>query len=183
MDTRLALCFTIALGSALFAIPLAWADGGFRCGQGHSMSHHGHGQTGATGHMLRRLLSHQQEIGLSDEQVAKLRAVALDADRATIRASADRLVSERELRAMMWDAKTEMPTIEAKVKEAESLEAAVRIIGIRAKRELIAVLTPEQQAKLKALRHMYRHHDRVPGQPQPSRQSDLQEIEMPTPVS
>ena len=183
MDTRLAIGFTIALGSALLAIPTAWADGGFRCGQGHTMSHHGQGQTGVTGHMLRRLLSHQQEIGLSEEQVAKLRAVALDADRAAIRASADRFVSERELRAMMWDAKTDMPAIEAKVKEAESREATVRIIGIRAKRELMAVLTPEQQAKLKALRHTYRHHDGVPGQPQPSRHSDLHESEMPTPAS
>ena len=159
MHTHLALGFTIALGSALLAIPTAWADTGFRCGQGHAMSHHGHGETGVTGHMLQRLLSHQQEIGLSDEQVAKLRSVALDADRSAIRASADRLVSERELRAMMWDAKAEMPAIEAKVKEAESLEAAVRIIGIRAKRELMAVLTPEQQTKLKALRHASRHHE------------------------
>ena len=178
MNTRLALGFTIALGGALLAIPTAWADGGFR--QGHAMSHHGHGQAGVTGQMLRRLLSHQQEIGLSDVQITKLRAVALDADRAAIRASAERLVSERELRAMMWDAKADMPAIEAKVKEAESLEAAVRIIGIRAKRELISVLTPEQQAKLKALRHSYRHHDRMPGQTELPRQSDLQELDATT---
>jgi Spy/CpxP family protein refolding chaperone len=133
--------------------------------------------------MLRRLLSHQQEIGLSDEQVAKLRSVALDADRSAIRASADRLVSERELRAMMWDVKAEMPAIEAKVKEAESLEAAVRIIGIRAKRELMAVLTPEQQTKLKTLRHASRHHDRTPAHPERSRQSDLQEPESATSAS
>jgi Spy/CpxP family protein refolding chaperone len=68
-----------------------------------------------------------------------------------------------------------MPAIEAKVKEAESLEAAVRIIGIRAKRELMAVLTPEQQAKLKAVRHASRHHERAPAQPERSRQSDPQE--------
>jgi Spy/CpxP family protein refolding chaperone len=146
------------------------------------MAHHGHGQTGVTSHMLRRLLSHQQEIGLSDEQIAKLRSVALDADRAAIRTSGDRQVSERELRAMLWDAKTDMPAIEAKVKEAESLEAAVRIIGIRAKRELLAVLTPEQQTKLKTLRHAYRHHDRTPSQAERPRQSDLQEPESATPA-
>lgn len=183
MHTRLALGFTIALGSALLAIPTAWADGGFRCGQGHAMAHHGHGQTGVAGHMLRRLLSHQQEIGLSDEQVAKLRSVALDADRSAIRASADRMVSERELRAMMWDAKAEMPAIEAKVKEAESLEAAVRIIGIRAHRQMIAVLTPEQQTKLKTLRHASRHHGRTPVQPERSQQSDLQGQESATSAS
>ena len=174
MHTRLALGFTIALGSALLVIPTAWADSGFRCSQGHAMAHHGHGQTGVAGHMLRRLLSHQQAIGLSEEQVATLRSVALDADRSAIRASADRMVSERELRAMMWDAKAEMLAIEAKVKEAESLEAAVRIIGIRAHRQMIAVLTPEQQTKLKTMRHASRHHDRTSAEPERSRQSDLQ---------
>ena len=183
MNTRLALGLTIAFGTMLFAVSTAGADGGFRCGQGHALAHHGHGHTGVTGHMLRRLLSHQQEIGLSEEQIAKLRSVALDADRAAIRASADRQVSERELRAMLWNAKAEMPAIEAKVKEAESHEAAVRIIGIRAKRELLAVLTPEQQTKLKTLRHAYRHHDRTPAQPERSRQSDLVEPETATSAS
>ena len=179
MNTRLALGLTMALGTTLLAVSTAGADSGFRCGQRHALGHHGqgHGHTGATGHMLRRLLSHQQEIGLSEEQISKLRSVALDADRAAIRASADRAVSERELRAMLWDAKADMPAIEAKVKEAESHEAAMRIIGIRAKRDLMAVLTPEQQTKLKALRHGYRHHDRMAPQPEPSRQSDFQESE------
>lgn len=180
MRTALILGFTMALGSALFPTPSAWADSGFRPDKGHMMSHHGRGQMSAANHVLRYLFAHQQEIGLSDEQISTLRAVALDADRAAIRASADRLVSERELRAMMWDAKTELPAIEAKVKEAESLDATVRIIGIRAKRELMAVLTPEQKAKLKTSRHPHRHHDRLPGQAEPSRQSELQESEAAT---
>jgi Spy/CpxP family protein refolding chaperone len=183
MNTRLAVGLTIALGSALLAVPTAWADWGSRCGQGHAMAHHGHGITGGTGHLFRRLLSHKDDLGLKDEQVTKLRSVALDADRAAIRASADRMVSERELRAMLWDAKADMPAIEAKVKEAESLEAAVRIIGIRAKRDLLAVLTPDQQTKLKALRHDSRHHDRVSPQPDHLRQSDRDDSQMATPAS
>ena len=177
MRTQLALGLTMVLGTALLAVPTAWADGGGHWGKGHTMSQHAHGQFGVSGHVLRHLLRHQQEIGLNDEQIGRLRAVALDADRAAIRASADRFVSERELRAMMWDAKADMATIEAKVKEAESREAAVRIIGIRAKRDLFAVLTPEQKAKLKELRHAYRHHDRMPGHRDP-RQSDLHDSEM-----
>jgi hypothetical protein len=52
-----------------------------------------------------------------------------------------------------------MPAIEAKVKEAEAREADLRIVGIKAKRDMIAVLTSEQQTKLKALRHGDRHAD------------------------
>ncbi len=181
MRTGLVWGFTMVLGTTWLAIPTAWADSGLRYGKTHAMAHHGPRQMNASGHMLRYLLAHQQTIGLSDEQIAKLRAVALDADRAAIRASADRLVSERELRAMLWDTNADMPAIEAKVKEAESLKATVRILGIRAKRDLMAVLTPEQRAKLKTLRHSP-HRDRMPAQAEPSRQSELQESEPVTPA-
>ncbi len=183
MKTHLVLGFTMALGTALLAVPTAWADGGFRCGKGQAVAHHGHGHAGATGHLLRHLLKHQQDIGLNDDQIAKLRTVALDADRAAIRVSADRMISERELRAMMWDAKTDMPVIEAKVKEAESFEAGVRIIGIRAKREMMAVLTPDQQTKLKEFGYGHRHRDgETRADAEPFEGSDRHESDHATPA-
>ena len=185
MRTRLVVGFSMALGIALMALPTAWADDGYRCGkQGQAVGHHGHRHSGASGHLLRHLLRHQQDIGLNDDQIGKLRALALDADRDAIRASAERMVSERELRAMMWDTKAEMPAIEAKVKEAESPEAAVRIIGIRVKREMFGVLTPDQQAKFKALGYGHRHRDggtHADAEPTPERGHD--ESEPPTSAS
>lgn len=157
------LILGIGLASALVASPMAWADDGARChsSKAHMMSRHGgHGHGSMTSHLLRHLLKNKQELGLTEEQIAKLRTVALDADRARIRAEAEVKVSERELRAMMWDDKTQLSAIEAKVKEKESFDATVRIIGIRAGRELMGVLTPEQQAKQKALWEQYRHEDR-----------------------
>jgi periplasmic protein CpxP/Spy len=159
------LLFGMAFGAALLVSPLAFADGGGQCqrhgGNNHVMSGHGgHGHGGVSAHMLRHLLKNKQELGLTDEQVAKLRTVALDADRAGIRAESEVLVSGRELRALLWDEKAELSAIEAKVKEHEALEATARIIGIRAKRELISVLTPEQQGKRKALWEQHRQHDR-----------------------
>jgi len=113
--------------------------------------HSSHGQGSVATHLLRHLMKNKQEIGLTDEQIAKLRAMALDSDKARIRAEADMKVSARELRSLMWDDKSELPAIEAKIKEKASLKANVRILDVRAKRELIAALTPEQQSKLKAL--------------------------------
>jgi Spy/CpxP family protein refolding chaperone len=110
-------------------------------------------------HIFRHLLKNKQELGLTDEQIAKLRTVALDTDRARIRAEADVLVSNRELRSLLWDEKAELSAIEAKVKEHEAMEATARIIGIRAKRELLGVLTPEQRAKQKALWEQHRQHE------------------------
>ena len=162
-DTQLIL--GIVFGTVLFASPLAWADGGGQCsrqgGERHAMSHHGgHTHADRSAHLLRHLLKNKQELGLTDEQITRMRSVALDADRAHIRAQADVMVSERELRSLLRDEQAEMPTIEAKVKEHEAFEATARIIGIRVRRELIGVLTPEQRAKQKALWDQHRRHDR-----------------------
>jgi Spy/CpxP family protein refolding chaperone len=111
--------------------------------------------------MLRHLLRHKHDLALSDEQIGKLRAMALEYDRTGIRGEAEVMVAERELRALLWDEKAELNAIEAKVKEREALEASVRIVGIRARRELVNVLTPEQRTKLKALweqRHQGHRH-------------------------
>ncbi|NOS79422.1 MAG: hypothetical protein HOP35_15905 [Nitrospira sp.] len=140
-----------------------WADGGQQCrrpgGNPHAVAgHEGYRQTSAGTHMLRHLLRHKQELGLSDEQIGKLRGLALDADRAGIRANADVLVSERELRALLWDEKAELAAIEAKVREYENFEATARMIGIKVRRDLIGQLTPEQQEKRKALREQRHRH-------------------------
>ena len=120
-------------------------------GARHGM--HGHGMHGhsVAAHVLRYLLRDKQEIGLTDEQIAKLRTIALDYDRAAIRGKAEVMVAERELHALTRDEQAEMAAIEAKVKEREALESTVRILGIKVKRDLMGVLTPEQQAKQKAL--------------------------------
>ena len=101
-----------------------------------------------------------------DEQIAKLRTIALDYDRVAIRGKAEVMVAERELRALTRDEQAEMAAIEAKVKEGEALEATVRILRIKVKRDLMGVLTPEQRAKQKALWEERRQRHRGP-QPHP----------------
>ena len=153
----------VAVGAALAGLvsSVAWADGPSCRGERPSLmrksSHGMHGHGSMATHILRHLLRHQQDLGLTDEQIIKLRGLALDADRAAIRAQAEVMVTERELRALMWDEKAELSTIEAKVKEHESFEATARIMGIRTTRDLLGVLTPEQRAKHKTLGEEMRH--------------------------
>ena len=89
---------------------------------------------------------------MTEEQVTKLKSLALEQDLASIRARADVMVAARELRSLVSDEKTDLSVIEAKVNEQEGLEGKLRMIGIKAKREASAVLTPEQKEKHKALR-------------------------------
>jgi len=166
MNSGMKMLLGVAAGTFLLgmAIPFAWADEGGICKGGghamgvarHGMSHHG----GTTSHVLHSLLRHQSDLGLTDNQVTKLKALALDQDRAKIRAQADVQVANRELRALVTDEKTELSVIEAKIKERESFEAKLSFMKIKAKRDLYAVLTPEQREKQNALRHQMRQTHR-----------------------
>ena len=167
MNSGMKMLLGVAAGTVLLGItiPVAWADGGAACrGGGHAfgMARHGmSGHRGMTSHVLRHLLRHQQDLGLKDDQVTKLKVLALEQDRAQIRAHADVQVAERELRALVTDEKTELSIIEAKVKERESFEAKLSFIGIKAKRDLYAVLTSEQREKQKAIRDQMRQMHRA----------------------
>lgn len=129
--------------------------------QGYShASSHGHGcceeMMGHMGHYahsadhLRHLLTHQKEIGLTEEQVKKLKAIELDYDRVRIKAEADIQIAERELQALLGEEKTDLSALEAKVKQSEMLEVALRMSAYKARRDTLAVLTPEQLEKAKA---------------------------------
>jgi len=99
---------------------------------------------------LRHLLQHQQEIGLTEEQVKKLNAIDLDYDRARIKAEAEIHVAERELLALVEDEKTDLSALETKVKQSEMAEVGLRMSAFKARRDALAVLTPEQREKTKA---------------------------------
>jgi len=99
---------------------------------------------------LRHLLEHYKEIGLTEEQVKKLKAIELDFDRTRIRSEAEIQVAERELLALAEDEKTDLSAFEAKVKQSEMLEAGLRISAFKARHEALGVLTPEQREKGKA---------------------------------
>ncbi len=123
------------------------------------MGHMGHDAHSAD--HLQHLLKHQKEIGLTEEQVKKLKAIELDFDRGRIKSDAEIQVAERELRALAEDEKTDLSAIEAKVKQSEMLEVGLRMLAFKARHDALGVLTPEQRAKGKAA-HENRKHE-MPG--------------------
>ena len=134
---------------ALPGPPFAWADEE----HGRSMRDRGHEAAThheATGHYLRHLLRHPKEIGLTADQITKLKAIQLDLNRTRIKTEAEIQVAELELAALAEDEKADLSAIEAKVKQSEMLEVGLRMVAIKAKREALALLTPEQREKEKA---------------------------------
>lgn len=164
MQRSRAAIMTLALAAAVsltLGTSGAWAEGYGK--EGHAGGGHnamgGHGMGGmmhsSTGHLIRHLLKHEKEIGLTADQVAKLKDVQLNLDKTRIKAEADIQVAERELKALTDDEKSDLGAIEAKLKQSEDMQVGLRLTSIKTKREVLGLLTPEQRAKEKA------EHDKV----------------------
>ncbi|OQW37635.1 MAG: hypothetical protein A4E19_13250 [Nitrospira sp. SG-bin1] len=123
------------------------AGGGHGFGKG--MMHSG------TGHLIRHLLKHEKDIGLTADQVTKLKDVQLNLDKARINAEADIQIAERELKALTDNEQSDLAAIEAKLKQSEDLQVGLRMTSIKTRREVMGLLTPEQRAKEKS------EHDKV----------------------
>jgi Spy/CpxP family protein refolding chaperone len=156
MTLTLAAAVSLTLGTSG-----AWAEGYGKeghAGGGHSAMG-GHGMAGmmhsSTGHLIRHLLKHEKDIGLTADQVAKLKDIQLNLDKTRIKAEADIQVAERELKALTDDEKSDLGAIEAKLKQSEDMQVGLRLTSIKTKREVLGLLTPEQRAKEKA------EHDKV----------------------
>ncbi len=146
-----AALFALALGvSGVWANEPGYGKDG-HAGGGHS-SMGGYGMSmmhSSTGHLIRHLLKHEKEIGLTAEQVAKLKDMQLNLDKARIRAEADIQIAERELKALTDDEKSDLGAIESKLKQSEDLQIGLRMTSIKARRDVLGLLTPEQRAKEK----------------------------------
>lgn len=122
---------------------------------GHSMMHGGHDQGAQddhSAHYLKHLLKHAKEIGLTPEQIGKLKAMQLDFKRAEARLEADVKVAKLELQALLEDEKAELTAIKTKVNQLKYAEGALMFAAIKAKHDGMALLTPEQQEKDRAHR-------------------------------
>ncbi len=171
MQGIMAGLFVAALG-----VPGVWADPDSKeYGHGKAGSAHGGGyggghkmgmMHGGASHFINHLLKHEKEIGLSADQVAKLKGLQLELDKTRIKAEADVQVAERELRALVDDEQTDLSAIEGKLKQSADMQTALRLAAIKTRRDALAVLTPEQRTKEKAEhdRAMQEHRSKSQGQ-------------------
>lgn len=163
LGTRTLVTIGVASVFALtVGMSTAWANEPGYGKEGHGSSGHssmgGHGGSmmhNSTGHLIRHLLKHEKDIGLTAEQVTKLKDMQLNLDKTRIKTEADIQVAERELKALTEDEKSDLGAIEAKLKQSGDLQVGLRIVSAKARRDVYALLTPEQRAKEKA------EHDKV----------------------
>lgn len=154
MNVRVLTGGLAVMGMLGLSMQPVWADReqGYSKGHGGGYSR-GHGMRShdaSTGHLLRGLLGSQKEMGLTEDQVSKLKKIQLDLDKTRIKMEADILIAERELQSLIDDEKSDLGAIEAKLKESEMMEVGLRMAAIKVRRDVMALLTPEQSARIKA---------------------------------
>lgn len=129
---------------AMIAFPV-FAD------EGHGKKGHGgqdqEEQDDHSGHYLKHLLKHAKEIGLTPEQIGKLKALQLDFKRSEARLEADTKVAKLELHALLEEEQTDLTALQAKVEQLKKAEGACLFAAIKSKRNAMAMLTPEQREK------------------------------------
>ena len=140
----------------VLGVPVLWAnDPGYgHAGGGHgAWGGHGYGKgmmhSGA-GHLIRHLLKHEKGIGLTADQVTKLKDIQLNLDKARIKAEADIQIVERELKALTESEQSDLAAIETKLRQSEDLQVGLRMTSIKTRRDVMGLLTPEQRAKEKS---------------------------------
>lgn len=152
-----AACAVASAYLLVVGIPNLWANdpsyghGGGVHGYGKGMMHSG------TGHLIRHLLKHEKDIGLTADQVTKLKDIQLNLDKARIKAEADIQIAERELKALTDNEQSDLAAIEAKLRQSEDLQVGLRMTSIKTRRDVMGLLTPEQRAKEKS------EHDKIMG--------------------
>jgi Spy/CpxP family protein refolding chaperone len=95
----------------------------------------------------------EAELGLSPEQSAQLQKMKVEGRKQAIRQRADLAVARIELEELMDAPVVDQKAIDAKVKAISDLQAAALKARTDERLALRKILTPEQQAKMKQLRH------------------------------
>lgn len=142
-------------GIGVSTLVVAMAMGTVFADDGHGKKGHGghdqEEQDDRSGHYVKHLLKHAKEIGLTSEQVGKLKAIQLDFKRSEARLEADAKVANLELHALLEDEKADLNVIQAKVEQLKNAESACLFAAIKSKRTAMALLSSDQRDKERAV--------------------------------
>lgn len=144
----------VVLGGAICLVAATFLSGFADQAHGKMKSggHDQEEQDDHSGHYLKHLLKHAKEIGLTPEQIGKLKAIQLEFKRTEARLEADTKIAKLELHALLEDEQPELAAIKTKVNQLKYAEGALMLAAIKAKRDGMALLTPDQREKDRAHR-------------------------------
>ena len=141
------------MGALLIGVPgLVYAEPNEGMHRGYRSEHHQADRQHMVSHTFHSLLRHAKDLGLSEQQVAKLKSLMTDYKKARIRDKAEVKLAEVDAQRLVHDQKADMAAIEDAVRKSEAARTKLRLDEIRTLREASATLTPEQHEKWRSSR-------------------------------
>lgn len=112
----------------------------------------GGGERHRMGSMVLAFLENDRvksELGLTDQQTARLRQIVVDTEKTTVKTRADMAVQGIELRELLRADKPDEDAVMKKVQQISELHAQIMKHHVEALLAAKSILTPEQQKKIR----------------------------------
>ncbi len=119
-------------------------------GEGHGQMM-GMGNMDRMGDMMGMCIQHAEMMGLTDDQIMKMRPVHSEMQKKQARFQADRKIAEIELREIMEVKDFDLEKASAAVKKIEGIKTAHHLEMLKAMKEMRTNLTDEQFKKMKKM--------------------------------
>jgi periplasmic protein CpxP/Spy len=127
---------------------------------------------------LEMLKEHAKEIGLTDDQIAKIKDKVKAHMKETIQLRADKKISELDLREEMEKDTPDKKVVTALIDKINDCENKTKKSMIMLQLDLKTMVTPDQRAKIKAIMKERREHMRNNRMDRKNEQRDRREMRM-----
>lgn len=120
---------------------------GCGAGEGHGMG----GMKAMFKIMPWKIMMHAEEIGISDEQLEKLRNRHSEAKKQMIQIHSQIKMNMVDVKSAVMRDQIDMATAEAKIQEIGKLKAEMFLTMVRAMNDMRQMMTPEQHMRIKRM--------------------------------
>lgn len=155
----------LGLGTSASANPQSYGQKKAHGGYGHAGTHHGsHGARHHGGHhqgagtFFEHLLKFKDGLGLTKEQEAQIQQIKTTFQKSQIRLKADVDLANIDLHELLRDDQADLGRIEVTMKEIHERKAELYVASIKARREAKAVLTTEQNERMRKVHERIKAH-------------------------
>jgi len=126
--------------------------GGMKCPMCGCMGHHmgGHGMKGMFMMMPWKIMMHKAELGISDDQIAKMRDIHVNMLKKKVQLKCQMKLDKIDLKSMIMQEQVNMQEVEQKIRDMMKLKGDMKLTWIQAMQDMKNALTPDQRMKIKS---------------------------------
>lgn len=124
-------------------------DSGRSCSRGYSSK--SYSTKDKIMHKAHFMIENKEGLGLTDEQVKKIKDLKMKAKKESIKAEADIEITALDIKSAMWEEKIDTEAVNALIDKKYELKKQNAKSMVKTYAELKGILTAEQKAKMKEL--------------------------------